>query len=199
MAQVSKDPLDVSSEFIESGKILKTNSKKRGGPYSKNEKIKRQNEVNRLYFEYGYSARKISELMKINRNTINGDIDYWYSKIINTSSIDPELSVLSAIRRFNIQRSRLRESLDNADTFQQKHIIEKMIFDMDSKIINTQIKLANSEKRVHDEYTDKLNKWLKENGKNNRFLTYFDLISIFDKSLDKILKIMTEDKKKIGI
>jgi hypothetical protein len=68
MAQVSKD-LDVSSEFIESGKI-KTKQKKRGGPYSKDEKVKRLDEVYRLHFEYGYSARKISELMKINRNTI---------------------------------------------------------------------------------------------------------------------------------
>jgi len=66
MAQVSKDStLDVSQEFIESGKSLQSNSKKRGGRYTKDEKLKRLDEVYRLHFEYGYSARKISELMKI--------------------------------------------------------------------------------------------------------------------------------------
>jgi len=49
MAQVSKDStLDVSQEFIESGKSLQSNSKKRGGRYTKDEKLKLQNEVYRL-------------------------------------------------------------------------------------------------------------------------------------------------------
>ena len=130
MAQVSKgSTLDVSQEFIESGKSLQSNSKKRGGRYTKDEKLERQNEVYRLHFEYGYSARKISELMKINRNTINGDIDYWYAKIyVNSNAFDPEISVVINIHRFDIQRSRLRENLDKAENFQQiqklQHCIE---------------------------------------------------------------------------
>jgi len=60
MAQVSKDPLDVSSEFIESGKLSKTKSKKKSGPYSKHDRIKRQDEVHRLHFEYDYSAISLS-------------------------------------------------------------------------------------------------------------------------------------------
>ncbi len=151
MAQVSKDSkFDISQEFIESGKSLQSNSKKRGGRYTKDEKLKRQNEVYRLHFEYGYSARKISELMKINRNTINGDINYWYAKIYaNLKDVDPEISVVINIKRFDIQRSRLRENLDKAENFQQRHAIEKMIFDIDCKIINTHIKLADSIKRIH--------------------------------------------------
>ena len=83
MAQVSKNSeLDISSEFFESGKTLKSNSKKRGGPYSKDEKRKRREEVYRLHFEYGYSARKIAELMKINRGTINRDIMFLYSDVV---------------------------------------------------------------------------------------------------------------------
>jgi len=147
MAQVSKDSkFDVSQEFIESGKLLQSKSKKRGGPYSKDEKIKRQNEVHRLHFEYGYSARKISELMKINRNTINGDIDCWYGKIINT-----------------------------------------------------QIKLADSTKRIHRLGIGYLNDWLKENGKDTRYLNYFDRISVSKKAQQRISKIIKEDKIKTGI
>jgi len=96
MAQVSKDSeFEISQEFIESGKSLKTKQKKRSGPYSKDGKIKRLNEVYRLHFDYGYSARKISELMEIPRNTINSDVDYWNGKIIDNSNIlDPEISVV---------------------------------------------------------------------------------------------------------
>jgi len=74
----------ITSDFLdENEKLCQTKPKsKKGGPYSKEQKEKRRNEVYRLHFDYGYSARKIAELMKINRNTINGDIDHWYSRII---------------------------------------------------------------------------------------------------------------------
>lgn len=196
MAQVSKDPFDVSSEFIESGKS-KTKQKKKGGPYSKDEKAKRLDEVHRLHFEYGYSARKISELMKVNRNTINGDIDFWYGKILTKSNfLEPEMAVTVNLQRFNIQRSRLRERLDKAENFQQRHAIEKMIFDIDCKIINTQMNLANSMKHVHKLGTTYLNNWLKDNGKDNRYLTFFDTISVSGKAKKRIDEIIKEDRKK---
>jgi len=201
MAQVSKDSkFGISQEFIESGKSLQSNSKKRGGRYTKDEKLKRQNEVHRLHFEYGYSARKISELMKINRNTINGDIDYWYAKIyVNSNVVDPEISVVINIQRFDVQRSRLRENLDKAENFQQRHAIEKMIFDIDCKIINTHIKLADSTKRIHEQGIEYANMWLKENGKDARYMTYFDILSVSKKAKQRISKIIKEDKIKTGI
>lgn len=52
---------------------------KKGGPYTKDERETRQKEVSRFYFEFGYSAVKIADLMKVNRNTINEDIKYLYS------------------------------------------------------------------------------------------------------------------------
>ncbi len=33
---------------------------KRGGPYTKKQRLDRQNEVLKLHFEYGYSATKIA-------------------------------------------------------------------------------------------------------------------------------------------
>lgn len=58
--------------------------------------------------------------MKINRNTINGDIDYWYGEVyVKHNMVDPELSAVINYQRFNVQRSRLRENLDKAENFQQ--------------------------------------------------------------------------------
>ncbi|MCE2506240.1 MAG: hypothetical protein J4F36_07200 [Nitrosopumilaceae archaeon] len=199
MAQVSKDSLDVSSDFIESGKPMNSTTKKKGGPYSKDEKIKRQNEVYRLHFEYGYSARKVAELMKINRNTINEDIFFWYDKIAASSEIlNPENSILVSIQRFNVQRSRLRENLDKVENFQQKHAIERMIFDIDSKILNTQLKLESSVMRIHKLGIEHLNNWLKKNKKDERYITYFDIMSVSEKAKQRISKIIKEDRKKTG-
>ncbi len=197
MAQVSKNPLDVSSEFIESGKSSKINSKKKGGPYSKDEKVKRLDEVYRLHFEYGYSARKISELMKINRNTINSDIDHWHNKIlINSNFLNLEGYVMVSLERLNIQRSRLRENLDKAENFQQRHVIEKIIFDIECKIVSINMKLADSTKRIQNLKVGYLNDYLKIKGKELRYLSLFDKIAVSKKAHEKISKIMKNDRNK---
>ena len=83
---------------------------RKGGPYTKSEKEARREEVFRLHFDYGYSARKIAELMKINRNTINSDVDFWYSKITESKNyIDPESKILANLTRMEQQRIRIRE------------------------------------------------------------------------------------------
>ena len=87
-------------------------SEKKGGPFTKNDQEKRRNEVYRLHFEYSYSAVKIAELMKVNRNTIHKDIQYWYAKIAKKHNIfNPEYTVIKNIQRFEIQRTRLENSL----------------------------------------------------------------------------------------
>ena len=200
MAQVSKNSeLDVSSEFIESCK-LKAKQKKRGGSYSKTETMKRQDKVHKLHFDYGYSARKISELMNINRNTINTDVHYWYSKIHeNSSVIDPGAAILFRIHRFDVQRSRLRESLDKVETFQEIHAIEKMIFDIDSKIIHIKITLSNSMKHIHTHGVEIANNCIKKFRKDIKLMTLFDTIAVSEKAQKRISKIIKEDRKKTGI
>lgn len=186
-------PLDVDEEFIEQNEKLYKSRK--GGPYTKIERDKRMQEVYRLHFEYGYSARKISELMKVNRNTVNGDIDYWYSKIYkNTHIFNTEAAIIVNLERLEIQRSRLREYLDQTKSFQEKLAVERMMYDIDCKILYTVNRLAESEKRIMDRSTQKLNDWMKENKKTERYRTLFDLVSVSEKASEKILKIIKEDR-----
>ena len=75
---MENDLPEMTEEFFTENKnhFQKINlQKKKGGPYSKHDRDARRNEVYKLHFEYGYSARKIADLMKVNRNTVNGDID----------------------------------------------------------------------------------------------------------------------------
>lgn len=186
----------VDTEFIEENKRTspKTHAKN-GGPYSKSERDKRRQEAYKLHFEYGYSARKIAELMKINRNTINGDIDYWYSKVYKNNNIfNPEGTIILNVQRLEIQRTRLREQLDKAKSFQEKLALERLIYEIDCKILYIHNKLAESSKRVFDFSTEKLNNWLKENNKENRYMTLFDKISVSEKAQKRIEKIIKEDR-----
>ena len=189
----------ITEEFLLENKnhYQKVNSQRRkGGPYSKNERDSRRKEVYRLHFDYGYSARKIAELMKINRNTVNGDIDYWYSKIIcNSDLLNPEVAVIVALQRFEIQRSRLREQLDKAENFQEKLALERLMFDIDSKISYTNNKLSESIKKIWDWSIKNINDWLKANKKTDRYMTLFDTIAVSVKAKEKLDKIIAEDRK----
>lgn len=107
---------------------------KKGGPYTKNEQEDRRNEVYRLHFEHGYSAVKISQLMNINRNTINEDVKYLCSQSVKEFEKQEKGSlVLKQINRLEFSRDRLLDELDKQKMLGEKLDIEKLIFEIDNK------------------------------------------------------------------
>jgi len=114
---------------------------KKGGPYTKREQEKRRDEVCRLHFEYSYSAKKISELIKVNRNTINSDIKQLYLTLETNWEKTSAVSLLqSHVASVLAQKRRLREALDNTEKFSEKLAIEKMILQVESKINQFQLR-----------------------------------------------------------
>ncbi len=196
----SDSELDISEEFLEENRQNLSQfvpKSRRRGPYSKQDKQARRIEVYRLHFEYGYSGRKIAEMMKIHRNTINADIGFWYYKIAGSTNIfNPEDIVIINLQRLEIQRTRLREQLDITSSQQEKLSIERLIFDIDSKILYTHHRLGESTRRMIDLSTTRLNDWMKDNRKDTRFMTLFDKIKISSKAKEKIERIISEDHKK---
>ncbi len=193
----SNELLHVTDEFLEQNsehaKIKKP--AKKGGPYSKNDKDKRMNEVYRLHFEYGYSARKIAEMMNVNRNTINGDIDYWFSRISNNVDfVNPENMVVTGITRMEIQLTRLREQLDKVKNNSERMAIERLIYDLNGKIIHTHEKLIQSTYSVHKLAIKWLNEYMEKNKKPERYLTWFETISVSQRAHEKIKSIIKNDK-----
>ncbi len=185
----------VTQEFLRGnqklGKIISKSRNKKGGPYNKKDRDARRNEVNKLYFEYGYSAKKISEMMKINRNTINGDVGYLYGKIVKSVDVaNATFWVMEQIERLKLQRTRLREYLDETKNLQEKLAIERMIFDVDSKIGQIEIKLLDSKERVHILATNWLNKWMEKNNKEERYISYGDVKRVPSKSYEKIRSLL---------
>ena len=164
---------------------------KKGGRYTKKEQEERRSEVYRLNFEYGYSARKISEMMKINRNTINRDIKFLYSKL----AIDFEGEALEdwlykQLMRLESQRARIRNELDSDITLHEKLQIEKMILDLDSKISNLIIKMDTSQQSHMEFAAEYLNIWMEEKGYQDRYITKNSLYTIPEKSREKIFKLL---------
>ena len=164
---------------------------KKGGPYTKQEQEKRRDEVFKLHFEYGYSATQISEMLKINRNTINSDVSFLYSKLNDEMEektfgnwMDKQLT------RLESQRTRLRKELDNDITLQERLQIEKVILDLDSKISFLIIKIGASNQKKLDVSVAYLNNWMKENGHEDRLMSFGSLYTIPEKSRKKIYKLL---------
>jgi len=112
-------------------------SSKIGGPYTKKEQIDRRDKVFKLHFEQSKSAVKISTILNVNRNTVNEDIKYWYKELSNElENFDKSSWLVRQIQRLESQRARLIEELENQDDFHNKIMIEKLLFDIDSKLAN---------------------------------------------------------------
>ena len=109
--------------------------KKNGGPHTKKDQEQRRNETYALYFERGYSAVKIAQMLGVNRNTTNEDIKYW-SKQIATQFGRENLgeTLCRQIERLDIQRKRLIDELDKQEEISKKIQLEKLLFDIDCKV-----------------------------------------------------------------
>lgn len=122
---------------------MELEQEKKGGPYSKDEREKRQNEVFRLHFEFGYSAVKIADLMNINRNTINDDIKYLYSNSRDELKQDGKNFIVRQIGRLEAQRSRIIENITENKIDDVRY--EKLLLDIDKEINNMLLRI-NSDK-----------------------------------------------------
>jgi len=169
---------------------------KKGGPYPKSEQRKRREEVYRLHFDYGYSARKIAEFLKINRGTINRDIMYCYANIADKwRHFDPEIFVRNQVERLELQRTRLRKKLDNIESFQEKIIIEKFIFNIDIKITAFEMRLGETALNNNRIVTKKINEWYGKEKNKFRVISPDILLRVSDKAYEKIFKIYNEDMR----
>ena len=189
--------LNISDEFLSetNSNLNQFRSKsRRGGPYSKHEKIIRRNKVYKLYFDYDYSGRRIAEMLNVHRNTIQGDIDFWYNQVAkNFNEIDPTISIVEQIAKLKNQKTRLREYLDKIECVTEKTTTERLIFDVDREIIHVHIKMQDSSCKVHELATRWLNDFMKKNNEKQRYNTIFDTIRVSQKAHEKINKIINED------
>ena len=185
----------VTFDFLKENEKLSQIKPRKGGPYSKEQRESRRNEVYKLYFDYGYSGKRVAEMMKVHRNTIQGDIKFWYNQITkNFNEIDPTIAIIEQITKLKDQKTRLREYLDKTESVTEKHTIERLIFDVDSKITHIHFKMQDSTFKIHEQATRWVNEFMKKNNETQRYNTIFDTIKVSTKAHERINKIINEDK-----
>jgi len=81
-------------------------------------------------------------MLNVNRNTINSDIKHLYSQLSkNWESRGINSRGLIQIQRLEFQRARLFGELDKQERYKEKHMIEKLLFDIDNRLLQFIVKI----------------------------------------------------------
>jgi len=183
----------VTPEFLSSELDKTIQFPKKGGPYTKGDRVKRRNEVFRLHFSLGYSAIKIAQLMNVNRHTIESDIKYGYSilaKEWNRSTIDSWF--MKHVYRLEEQRTRLLEKL-NGLTGREYLTTEQLLKEIDVKIFYMIKDVMTSIETNAQMIIKKINGELEKYSIQERLITPFDYIRVSTKTRDKIIEMIKND------
>ncbi len=133
-------------------------------------------------------------MMKVNRNTINSDINYWYSILSKEwNNYDTDSWCMKQVHRLESQRARLFKELEKVEGTSLKLSIEKMILDVDTRMMNFVSKSLSISETVRSNTANEVNKWAKENHQKFRLVEASSLWYASKKTTQKIEKLLEED------
>jgi hypothetical protein len=153
--------IEINQEFIDENKKINLNLVRHGqnrkhkfAPFTKSQRRKRRMEVYKLHFEHGVPAIRIAEMMKVDRNTINNDLQI---KAVYYHDIKQFIKdALETYKQKNdwVQKSlRLQYIVEEVNAY--KHFHDKM----NEKLTNFQInKIAGKSVVLIGETLDSFNK-----------------------------------------
>jgi len=131
-------------------------------------------------------------MMKVDRNTINNDLKILYSEALNDynpSDMSLDDILQKQLLRLETQRDRLGLYLCDTKDISNKIAIERLIADIDFKVIGAIEKVNHNTSRFWDEIIKGVNKIAENNNLHMRYTSLFELqkISIDSrKSLNKL-------------
>ena len=199
---------EIHEEFMEENKHVnlvkhRQNSKHKFAPFTRSQRRKRRMEVYRLHFEKGIPAIRIADMMKVDRNTINNDLKILYKKILNDYNPD-KLSLEDILEkqlvRLETQRDRLGQYLYEAKDLNSKITIERLISDIDFRLIGVIERLNQNIVRFWDEVIKQINKSAEKEKLKTRYTSLYELnrISIDSrKSLNDLKEEVLEQRKHV--
>ena len=191
---INHSPKLLEQNKLSSSDLVKPrqNPRHKYAPYTKSQRRLRRSEVYRLHFEHGIPATRIAEIMKVDRNTINNDLKVLYQKALNDYNLD-NLSLEEIIEkqlvRLETQRDRLGLYLCDVKDVNSKISIERLIADVDFKLIGAVEKVNHNSSRFWEEIIKNVNEVAELKKLNVRYTSRFELqrISIESrKSLDEL-------------
>jgi len=177
------------------------NSRHKFAPFTKSQRRKRRTEVYKLHFEHGMPATRIAEIMNVDRNTINNDLKFLYQKSLNDYNPDNmslDDIVEKQLLRLETQRDRLGLYLCDVKDVNTKIAIERLVADIDFKLIGAIEKVNHNSSRFWDELLKGINKVAEIKKLDVRYTSLFELrkISIDSrKSLNELREEAFKEKK----
>jgi hypothetical protein len=126
-------------------------------------------------------ATRIAELMKVDRNTINNDLKILYRKSLKDYDPD-DLSLDDVLQkqllRLETQRDRLGLYLNDAKDINDKLAVERLIADIDFKLIGGIEKLTHNMGKFWDEVIKEINRIAENKKLDIRYTSLFELNKI---------------------
>ena len=125
-------------------------------------------------------ATRIAELMKVDRNTINNDLKILYNKAIKYYNSDMSFDdiIEKQLVRLETQRDRLGIYLCDTSDINSKITIERMIADIDFKVIGVIERLNQNIVQHYDAVIEHVNKIAKNEKLKTRYTSLFELYRI---------------------
>jgi hypothetical protein len=145
----------------------------------------------------------MAELMKVDRNTINNDLKILYRKALkdyNPDDISLDDVLQKQLLRLETQRDRLGLYLSDTKDNNDKIAIERLIADIDFKLIGAIEKLTHNIGKFWDEVIKEINRIAEDKKLDIRYTSFFELhkISIDSrKSLNKLKEEVLDEKKHV--
>jgi len=199
---------EIDKEFIEENKqsnLVKHrhNYRQKFAPYTRSQRRKRRIEVYRLHFEKGIPAIRIADMMNVDRNTINNDLKILYNRALNDynpNEMTFDDILQKQLVRLETQRDRLGQYLYEAKDVNSRITIERLISDIDFRLIGVMERLNQNIVRFWDEVIKRINKAAVNENLKSRYTSPFELnrISIDSrKRLDELKEEVLEQKKHV--
>ena len=149
-------------------------------PFTHAERKERRDEVYKLHFEHGIPATRIAEMMNVDRNTINNDLKILYNSAIRDYNSDKSFDdiIEKQLLRLETQRDRLGLYLCDAKDINSKITIERLISDIDFKVIGVMERLNQNIIKHSNAVIEHVNKIAVKENLKTRFTSLFELYRI---------------------
>ena len=179
--KASKRCVKISNNtIVENKKIDLVRPRHKFAPFTRADRRERRNEVYKLHFEHGMPATRIAILMKVDRNTINNDLKILYNKAVRDYNSDLTFDevIEKQLLRLETQRDRLCLYLCDTNDINSKITIERMITDIDFKVIGVIDKMNQNIVQHWNAVMEQVNKIAEKENLKVRFTSLFELYRI---------------------
>ena len=86
------------------------------------------------------------------------------------------------------------EKLDKATALDDIVLLEKMLYEVNNKIVQIVMKIQNTNQSIFDRTTNMFNKWLEERGYEERYVLWGQTLMVTPETSKKIKQMIHSDK-----